>query len=771
MKTFTRSFLLMAAIVASINTSYAALPPIDFETVGNTWSWSTFEFAPTWSIVANPSATGINTSAHVGKLVVNPTDQPWAGVQCAKGEFGPLTLTAENHIIKVMVYKDVISPVGVKLVTATDASKGEIKVSNTKINEWEELTFDFTSQIDPGFVYTGIVFFTDFPAARTAGSTSYIDNIVYDTVSDTDVPTGFTATLGGVNGTNVNLLLNATDNSGVVKYKITYGSTVLNTTGTSGVEKQYTVTGLTAFTPYTFSVECMDAAGNPAANNPIVVNATTGEATTTTATIDFETVGNLWGWSKFETNSGFTIAANPSATGINTSANTMKVEIGPTQAPYEGIQTAHGDFGPFSLAVDKSIIKIMVYKDVISPVGIKLAAADGWSKGEKKISNTKINEWEELTFDFTDFIDPGQPSPYDQIIIFPDFPATRTAGSTTYIDNIVYTPDVVEPDTEAPTAFTATAGAVSSSDAVLKLNATDNSGNVKYTITYGSTVLNTNGTSGVEKPFLVTGLDASTAYSFSVVCKDAAGNAAANNPIVVAVTTSAAMAAAPVPTLASDNVKSVFSDTYTPEPSTLQDWYGNTFSTVSLGGNETLKNTTVCCFGYEFTAKPIDLSSMTKLHVDIYPVTLPSITIGLVANGEFKKSNIALTAGQWNSIDVTLADLAGVNLAAVNQVGFWDMNGTFYLDNLYFWKVGTGLNTEKMINISFYPNPVRDMLNINTDVTIKEIRIQNVLGQTVMQLNGYTEKGIDVKELQKGNYLITVKSTDNKMITDKFIKM
>lgn len=319
--------------------------------------------------------------------------------------------------------------------------------------------------------------------------------------------------------------------------------------------------------------------------------------------------------------------------------------------------------------------------------------------------------------------------------------------------------------------FTATAGAVSSSDAVLILNATDNSGIVKYTITYGSTVLNTNGTSGVEKPFLVTGLDASTAYSFSVVCKDAAGNAAANNPIVVAVTTSAAMAAAPVPTLAADNVKSVFSDTYTPEPSTLQDWYGNTFSTVSLGGNETLKNTTVCCFGYEFTAKPIDLSSMTKLHVDIYPVTLPSITIGLVANGEFKKSNIALTAGQWNSIDVTLADLAGVNLAAVNQVGFWDMNGTFYLDNLYFWKVGTGLNTEKMINISFYPNPVRDMLNINTDVTIKEIRIQNVLGQTVMQLNGYTGKGIDVKELQKGNYIITVKSTDNKMITYKFIKM
>ena len=769
MKTFTRFFLLMAAIVASTSMSFAAETKINFETVGNTWTWTTFEFAPAWSIVANPSATGINTSSHVGKLVINPADQPWAGVQCAKGEFGPLTLSAGNHIIKVMVYKDVISPVGIKLVTATDASKGEIKVSNTKINEWEELTFDFTSQIDPAMTYTGIVFFTDFPAARTAGSTSYIDNVVYSTDTDDEAPTAFTATAGAVTASSVVLKLNGTDNSGTVNYTITYGTEVKTTTGTSGVEKLYTVTGLTPLTAYNFSVECKDAAGNPAANNPIVVNATTADASTSTTKIDFETIGNTWSWSTFEFTPAWSIVANPSAAGINTSASVAKIVVNPSDQPWAGVQTAHGDFGPLTVTATSNIIKLMVYKDVISPVGVKLVIADGGSQGEIKVSNTKVNEWEELTFDFTPQIREGWV--IDQLVIFPDFPASRTAGSTTYIDNIVYTPDAVVPDTEAPAAFTATAGAVSSSDAVLKLNATDNSGNVKYMITYGSTELNTTGTSGVEKLFTVTGLEASTSYNFSVVCKDAAGNPAANNPIVVAVTTSAAMAAAPVPTLAAENVKSVFSDTYTSEPSTLQDWYGNTFSTVSLGGNQTLKNTTVCCFGYEFTAKPIDMSSMTKLHVDIYPVTLASMTMGIVANGEFKKSGIALTAGQWNSIDVTLADFAGANLAAVNQVGFWDMNGTFYLDNLYFWKVGTGVKSEKMINISFYPNPVRDMLNINTDESITEISIQNVLGQTLMQLNGFTGKGIDVKELQKGNYIITVKSADNKTFTDKFIKM
>lgn len=46
-----------------------------------------------------------------------------------------------------------------------------------------------------------------------------------------------------------------------------------------------------------------------------------------TTKIDFETIGNDWGWSKFETNSGWSIAPNPAAAGINTSANTMKVVV------------------------------------------------------------------------------------------------------------------------------------------------------------------------------------------------------------------------------------------------------------------------------------------------------------------------------------------------------------------------------------------------------------------------------------------------------------
>jgi len=259
MKTITRFFFLVAALFASTSMGYAAQATVNFETVGNNWTWSGFEFAPVWSIAANPATTGINTSTHAAKIVVNAGDKPWAGVECAKGDFGPLTISASSKIIKIMVYKDVISPVGIKLITSTNGSKGEIKVSNTKINEWEELTFDFTSQIDPAMTYTAVAIFPDFPADRTAGSTTYIDNIVYEqdaVVTDTEIPTDFTATANTPDATSVSLKLKATDNSGTVKFTITYGTTVLNTSGASNTEIVYPVVGLTASTAYSFSVVC-----------------------------------------------------------------------------------------------------------------------------------------------------------------------------------------------------------------------------------------------------------------------------------------------------------------------------------------------------------------------------------------------------------------------------------------------------------------------------------------------------------------------------------
>lgn len=172
-------FLAMTSGIAKATADQKNTATIDFETVGQDWSWTLFENgdnAPTlYSVVSNPSATGINTSANVAKYMVNANGQPWAGLWSSN--LGTLTFTADNCLVKVMVYKNVISNFDVKFENDNGSVNFEKLVANTKMNEWEELTFDFSAFI--GMTVTKLVIIPDFPSARTAGSTNYWDNISF----------------------------------------------------------------------------------------------------------------------------------------------------------------------------------------------------------------------------------------------------------------------------------------------------------------------------------------------------------------------------------------------------------------------------------------------------------------------------------------------------------------------------------------------------------------------------------------------------------------
>ncbi|MEI7501747.1 MAG: T9SS type A sorting domain-containing protein [Paludibacter sp.] len=721
MNKITRFFLLAVAIAASTNLGFAAKPAIDFETVGNSWTWSVFENNPTWSVVANPSITGINTSANVGKLVIKNTDQPWAGVQCAKGDFGPYTISAGNSTIKIMVYKDVISPVGIKLVTAVDASKGEIKVSNTKINEWEELTFDFSSQIDNGFIYTGIVFFTDFPANRSAGSTTYIDNVIYDTsVPDTAIPTAFTATKGTVGTSSVELLLNATDNSGAVTYEITSGTHTVSTTGTSGVQKSYIISGLTPSTAYSFSIVAKDASGNVATINPIVIDATT-----------------LVGVANTECNGAETQSVDGSAftLGYNYTFATVGTDVTVT---FECLDTKDG---------------LVAYL---------------WNRtsGFSETSMTKTSG-QIFTKTLT-----GQ-TPGATITVACKF---AFAGGMSVTKDFTYTVGnsctAGPADTEVPTAFTATKGAVSSSTVELLLTAADNSGAVVFDITYGTTTVSTNSASTVQKSFIVTGLDAATAYNFSVVAKDVTGNAL--SAIIVNATTSAAMQAATTPTRAANKVISLYSDTYTSSTIAWDNWGSATaLSEVLLGtSNNTKKFVNFGWYGMNFSA--IDISNMANLHIDVYPTTETVIKITPIGGGETLVT-LNVIANQWNSIDLALTQFPGItNKSNVNQFKFADgTGGTFYMDNLYFYNDNiTGLmDVASVPSINCYPNPALNELTVSAQSEINEVTVRNLVGQSIRNVivNGKT-KTIDLSGLAAGNYFIVAKMSNGQITNQKFSK-
>ncbi|AMR33576.1 hypothetical protein A0256_20175 [Mucilaginibacter sp. PAMC 26640] len=128
------------------------------------------------TVVNNPSATGINVSSRVAKMVKNP-GATYGGSFMAMDN--PIDFSTKK-IFKMKVY----SPrVGAKvLLKVENLTNGGIsfekEVTTTKANEWEELTFDY-SAINTSNAYQKVVLIFDngTPGDGSANYTFYLDDI------------------------------------------------------------------------------------------------------------------------------------------------------------------------------------------------------------------------------------------------------------------------------------------------------------------------------------------------------------------------------------------------------------------------------------------------------------------------------------------------------------------------------------------------------------------------------------------------------------------
>ena len=285
-------------------------------------------------------------------------------------------------------------------------------------------------------------------------------------------------------------------------------------------------------------------------------------------------------------------------------------------------------------------------------------------------------------------------------------------------------------DTQAPTNFTASIGAITSTSVELFLNATDNSGTIGYNVAYGSSSNGMAGTSGIQKSVIITGLTPNTHYDFTVTANDLSGNPAANNPIIIGATTlpNSTLICSGTSTLAQQGS---FTMGYNYEFQT-----NGTDVKITYGLLDTDK---VGVVAYLWKQSPFSEAPMTNVSGNIFTRTITGQTIGATIN-------------------------YGVKFAFA---------GGLSVTNYYSYVVGSacsmGVATFSELNQISFSNPVTDFIDITSNVILDKVEIYNPLGNLVLKSETNTNT-IDVTNLSSGIYLITFYSGNERVVKKVIIQ-
>jgi hypothetical protein len=273
-------------------------------------------------------------------------------------------------------------------------------------------------------------------------------------------------------------------------------------------------------------------------------------------------------------------------------------------------------------------------------------------------------------------------------------------------------------------------------------------------------------------------------------------------PVIPAPTT----AAPTPPNRPAADVKSIFSDSYTPvatigytggDDNTYNtSWCPGSTSLVQIEGNNTNKVVGLGCEGIAFLAGRFDAAGFTRFHIDIWTATPTqdkvfsfkfsnwNNTAGETNAFEYTATNAnVLTSGSegaWISIDIPFTALNCINTPPGNacpsvsdftQFVITSNLDIVYYDNLYLHKnTVLGTSSFEAEQISMYPNPASTNFTIEAKQEMENVAVYNLLGQEVITsiVNSKTAT-IDVSNLEVGVYV--VKTTINGNVSSaRFIK-
>ena len=279
----------------SCSTVEPILMPIDHEDESVNYAWNDFGGAAT-SVIANPDASGINTSANVAQSIKTAGSETWAGTFIVLDEqldFSEVTTLAV----------DVWTPDGGELVNlkvenSADSYAIEINQPTTVAAGWETLYYDLSGG-DLSLVYNKLVFFFDFDVAGD-DTAYYFDNIRLEAASVAGIDPGCNDFDSGTEGWTVvdaagnesNWTLDETTEGGAngSTYSMGHGYTPSTTAYNDWlVSPAYNTTGLTA--PTLSYYEHLNWSGDAGEHNVLYSLDYDGDATTATWTVINAVIG------------------------------------------------------------------------------------------------------------------------------------------------------------------------------------------------------------------------------------------------------------------------------------------------------------------------------------------------------------------------------------------------------------------------------------------------------------------------------------------------
>lgn len=133
--------------------------------------------------------------------------------------------------------------------------------------------------------------------------------------------------------------------------------------------------------------------------------------------------------------------------------------------------------------------------------------------------------------------------------------------------------------------------------------------------------------------------------------------------------------------------------------------------------------------------------------------------------------------------NITVPSTATVGKARMRVMLSWDASVTTPCDNSVYQygqaedytldvKESLGVNDIGSKSISYYPNPVKDILNLVSDKNVTNVSVYNIEGKLVRNFAGSGESRVrlDLSTLVTGTYVVKATTRDSKTTTFKVIK-